>query len=139
MDRGEITMERTLAIIKPDATERNIIGEIISMIESREFKITRLSSMVLTESKAKLFYEIHSSKSFYNALVEYMTSGMIVALVLEKDNAVKDFRELIGDTNPDKAKDGTIRKKFAINQSNNSIHGSDSDENAMKEINLIFK
>ena len=139
MDRGEITMERTLAIIKPDATERNIIGEIINMIESREFKITRLSSMILTESKAKEFYNIHSSKPFYNTLVEYMTSGMIVAIELEKDNAVKDFRELIGDTNPNDAKDGTIRKKFAINQSNNSIHGSDSKENAIKEINLIFK
>ena len=138
MDRGEITMERTLAIIKPDATERNIIGEIINMIESREFKITRLSSMILTESKAKEFYNIHSSKPFYNNLVDYMTSGMIVAIELEKDNAVKDFRELIGDTNPDDAKDGTIRKKFAINQSNNSIHGSDSIENAIKEINLIF-
>ena len=139
MDRGEITMERTLGIIKPDATERNIIGEIINMIESREFKITRLSSMILTESKAKEFYNIHSSKPFYNTLVEYMTSGMIVAIELEKDNAVKDFRELIGDTNPNDAKDGTIRKKFAINQSNNSIHGSDSNENAIKEINLIFK
>tara|TARA_Y100000768_G_C23928923_1_gene659025 strand:- start:986 stop:1405 length:420 start_codon:yes stop_codon:yes gene_type:complete len=139
MDRGEITMERTLAIIKPDATERNIIGEIINMIESREFKITRLSSMILTESKAKEFYNIHSSKPFYNTLVDYMTSGMIVAIELEKDNAVKDFRELIGDTNPNDAKDGTIRKKFAINQSNNSIHGSDSNENAIKEINLIFK
>ena len=139
MDRGEITMERTLGIIKPDATERNIIGEIINMIESREFKITRLSSMILTESKAKEFYNIHSSKPFYNTLVEYMTSGMIVAIELEKDNAVKDFRELIGDTNPNDAKDGTIRKKFAINQSNNSIHGSDSKENAIKEINLIFK
>mgnify|MGYP001452626531 FL=1 len=131
-------MERTLAIIKPDATERNIIGEIISMIEKREFRITRLSSMILTESKAKEFYDIHSSKPFFNALVEYMTSGMIIAIELEKDNAVRDFRELIGNTNPDDAKDGTIRKKFAINQSNNSIHGSDSIENAIKEINLIF-
>ena len=138
MDRGEMTMERTLAIIKPDATERNIIGEIISMIEKREFRITRLSSMILTESKAKEFYDIHSSKPFFNALVEYMTSGMIIAIELEKDNAVRDFRELIGHTNPDDAKDGTIRKKFAINQSNNSIHGSDSIENAIKEINLIF-
>ena len=133
-----MTMERTLAIIKPDATERNIIGEIISMIEKREFRITRLSSMILTESKAKEFYDIHSSKPFFNALVEYMTSGMIIAIELEKDNAVRDFRELIGNTNPDDAKDGTIRKKFAINQSKNSIHGSDSIENAIKEINLIF-
>ena len=128
-----MTMERTLAIIKPDATERNIIGEIISMIEKREFRITRLSSMILTESKAKEFYDIHSSKPFFNALVEYMTSGMIIAIELEKDNAVRDFRELIGNTNPDDAKDGTIRKKFAINQSNNSIHGSDSIENAIRK------
>ena len=139
MDRGEIIMEKTLAIIKPDATNRNIIGEIISIIENNKFKVVRLSSMILTESKAKEFYNIHSSKPFYNNLVDYMTSGMIVAIELEKDNAVKDFRELIGDTNPDDAKDGTIRKKFAINQSNNSIHGSDSNENAIKEINLIFK
>ena len=131
-------MERTLAIIKPDATERNIIGDIISMIENKEFKITRLSSMMLTESKAREFYDVHSSKPFYNTLIEYMTSGMIVAIELEKDNAVKDFRELIGDTNPVNAKDGTIRGKFAINQSSNSIHGSDSNENAIKEINLIF-
>ena len=131
-------MEKTLAIIKPDATERNIIGEIISIIEKSDFKITRLSSMMLTESKAREFYQIHSSKPFYNSLIEYMTSGIIVAIELEKENAVKALRELIGDTNPDNAKDGTIRKKFALNQSNNSIHGSDSNENAIKEINLIF-
>ena len=138
MDRGEIIMEKTLAIIKPDATNRNIIGEIISIIENSKFKVVRLSSMILTESKAKEFYDIHSSKPFFDALIEYMTSGMIVAIVLEKDNAVREFRDLIGDTNPDNAKDGTIRKKFAINQSNNSIHGSDSNENAIREIKLIF-
>ena len=138
MDRGEIIMEKTLAIIKPDATQRNIIGEIISMIENSNFKIIRLSSMMLTESKAKEFYEIHSSKSFYNTLIEYMTSGMIVAIELEKDNAVQEFRDLIGNTDPNNAKDGTIRKKFALNQSNNSIHGSDSNENAIREIKLIF-
>ena len=138
MDRGEIIMEKTLAIIKPDATKRNIIGEIISIIENSKFKVIRLSSMILTESKAKELYDIHSSKPFFDALIEYMTSGMIVVIVLEKDNAVKEFRDLIGDTNPDNAKDGTIRKKFALNQSNNSIHGSDSNENAIKEINLIF-
>tara|TARA_Y100000768_G_scaffold350555_1_gene300834 strand:+ start:28 stop:447 length:420 start_codon:yes stop_codon:yes gene_type:complete len=138
MDRGEIIMEKTLAIIKPDATKRNIIGEIISIIENSKFKVIRLSSMILTESKAKEFYDIHSSKPFFDALIKYMTSGMIVAIVLEKDNAVKEFRDLIGDTNPDNAKDGTIRKKFALNQSNNSIHGSDSNENAIKEIKQIF-
>ena len=138
MDRGEIIMEKTLAIIKPDATNRNIIGEIISIIENNKFKVVRLSSMILTESKAKEFYDIHSSKPFFDALIEYMTSGMIVAIVLERDNAVREFRDLIGDTNPDNAKDGTIRKKFALNQSNNSIHGSDSNENAIREIKLIF-
>ncbi len=138
MDRGEIIMEKTLAIIKPDATERNIVGEIIRIIEKNKFKILRLNSMMLTESKAKEFYGVHSSKPFYNDLIEYMTSGMIVAIELEKDNAVKEFRDLIGDTNPEHAKNGTIRKMFAINQSNNSIHGSDSKENAIKEINLIF-
>ena len=131
-------MEKTLAIIKPDATNRNIIGEIISIIENNKFKVVRLSSMILTESKAKEFYDIHSSKPFFDALIEYMTSGMIVAIVLERDNAVREFRDLIGDTNPDNAKDGTIRKKFALNQSNNSIHGSDSNENAIREIKLMF-
>ena len=138
MDRGEIIMERTLAIIKPDATHRNIIGDIISTIENSKFKVIRLSSMILTESKAKEFYDIHSTKPFFDALIEYMTSGMIVAIELEKDNAVKEFRDLIGDTDPNNAKDGTIRKKFALNKSNNSIHGSDSNENAIKEIKIIF-
>tara|TARA_B100000927_G_scaffold99756_1_gene80681 strand:- start:1614 stop:2033 length:420 start_codon:yes stop_codon:yes gene_type:complete len=138
MDRGEIIMEKTLAIIKPDATHRNIIGDIISTIEDSKFKVIRLSSMILTESKAKEFYDIHSTKPFFDALIEYMTSGMIVAIELEKDNAVKEFRDLIGDTDPNNAKDGTIRKKFALNKSNNSIHGSDSNENAIKEIKIIF-
>ncbi len=138
MDRGEIIMEKTLAIIKPDATHRNIIGDIISTIENSKFKVIRLSSMILTESKAKEFYDIHSTKPFFDALIEYMTSGMIVAIELEKDNAVKEFRDLIGDTDPNNAKDGTIRKKFALNKSNNSIHGSDSNENAIKEIKIIF-
>ncbi len=131
-------MEKTLAIIKPDATHRNIIGDIISTIEDSKFKVIRLSSMILTESKAKEFYDIHSTKPFFDALIEYMTSGMIVAIELEKDNAVKEFRDLIGDTDPNNAKDGTIRKKFALNKSNNSIHGSDSNENAIKEIKIIF-
>ena len=131
-------MEKTLAIIKPDATHRNIIGDIISTIENSKFKVIRLSSMILTESKAKEFYDIHSTKPFFDALIEYMTSGMIVAIELEKDNAVKEFRDLIGDTDPNNAKDGTIRKKFALNKSNNSIHGSDSNENAIKEIKIIF-
>ena len=138
MDRGEIIMEKTLAIIKPDATHRNIIGDIISIIEDSKFKVIRLSSMILTESKAKEFYDIHSTKPFFDALIEYMTSGMIVAIELEKNNAVREFRDLIGDTDPNNAKDGTIRKKFALNKSNNSIHGSDSNENAIKEIKIIF-
>tara|TARA_B100000927_G_C16456694_1_gene466111 strand:- start:115 stop:534 length:420 start_codon:yes stop_codon:yes gene_type:complete len=138
MDRGETIMEKTLAIIKPDATERNIIGKIISMIEADGFMIVRISSMKMTQDRAQKFYDVHTSKPFFNSLIEYMTSGLIVALELEKDNAVSDFRQLIGNTDPSTADAGTIRKEFAIDKSYNSIHGSDSVDNATKEINLIF-
>tara|TARA_B100001109_G_C18770347_1_gene430372 strand:+ start:491 stop:889 length:399 start_codon:yes stop_codon:yes gene_type:complete len=131
-------MEKTLAIIKPDATERNIIGKIISMIEADGFMIVRISSMKMTQDRAQKFYDVHTSKPFFNSLIEYMTSGLIVALELEKDNAVSDFRQLIGNTDPSTADAGTIRKEFAIDKSYNSIHGSDSVDNATKEINLIF-
>ena len=130
--------ERTFSIIKPDAVERNKIGEITAMLESTGLRIVASKRIKLSQEKAAQFYGVHKDRPFFSSLVEYMTSGMIIAIELEKDNAVRDFRELIGNTNPDDAKDGTIRKKFAINQSNNSIHGSDSIENAIKEINLIF-
>ena len=131
-------MNRTLALIKPDAVDRNIIGEIIALIEQKGFTIRDMKFMKMSQSIAEKFYEAHKEKSFYDKLVTYMTSGNIIALILEKDNAVKLFRELIGSTDPQLAEEGTIRKLYAIDKSFNSIHGSDSDANAEREISIIF-
>jgi len=131
-------MEETLALIKPDAVERNIIGNILSLIEGDGFIIKKMKMMKMSNEVAKSFYSVHAEKPFYDKLVEYMTSGNIVALVLEKDNAVSAYRKLIGATNPKEAEDNTIRKKYAIDQSYNSVHGSDSIENAKNEISIIF-
>tara|TARA_A100001388_G_scaffold47742_1_gene31586 strand:- start:941 stop:1342 length:402 start_codon:yes stop_codon:yes gene_type:complete len=131
-------MNRTLALIKPDAVDRNIIGEIIALIEQKGFTIRDMKFMKMSQSIAEKFYEAHKEKSFYDKLVTYMTSGNIIALILEKDNAVKLFRDLIGSTDPQLAEEGTIRKLYAIDKSFNSIHGSDSDANAEREISIIF-
>ena len=131
-------MNRTLALIKPDAVDRNIIGEIIALIEQKGFTIRDMKFMKMSQSIAEKFYEDHKEKSFYDKLVTYMTSGNIIALILEKDNAVKLFRDLIGSTDPQLAEEGTIRKLYAIDKSFNSIHGSDSDANAEREISIIF-
>jgi len=131
-------MEETLALIKPDAVKRNIIGNILLLIEEDGFKIKKMKMMKMTDEVAKSFYSIHADKPFYNKLIEYMTSGNIVALVLERDNAVSAYRRLIGATNPNDAEDNTIRKKYAIDQSYNSVHGSDSIDNAKNEISIIF-
>tara|TARA_B100001113_G_C20564969_1_gene386355 strand:+ start:101 stop:502 length:402 start_codon:yes stop_codon:yes gene_type:complete len=131
-------MEETLALIKPDAVERNIIGNILSLIEGDGFIIKKMKMMKMSNEVAKSFYSVHAEKPFYDKLVEYMTSGNIVALVLERDNAVSAYRKLIGATNPKEAEDNTIRKKYAIDQSYNSVHGSDSIENAKNEISIIF-
>ncbi len=131
-------MEKTLALIKPDAVERNIIGDIISLIEKNGFVIIDMKFMKMSRSIAEKFYDAHIGKSFYDKLVTYMTSGNIIALVLEKENAVDLFRDLIGSTDPELAKEGTIRKLYAIDKSFNSIHGSDSDANAEREISIIF-
>jgi len=131
-------MEETLALIKPDAVKRNIIGNILLLIEEDGFKIKKMKMMKMTDEVAKNFYSIHADKPFYNKLIEYMTSGNIVALVLERDNAVSAYRRLIGATNPEDAEDNTIRKKYAIDQSYNSVHGSDSIDNAKNEISIIF-
>ena len=131
-------MIRTLALIKPDAVDRNIIGEIIALIEQKGFTIRDMKFMKMSQSIAEKFYEAHKEKSFYDKLVTYMTSGNIIALILEKDNAVKLFRDLIGSTDPQLAEEGTIRKLYAIDKSFNSIHGSDSDANAEREISIIF-
>ena len=131
-------MNRTLALIKPDAVDRNIIGEIIALIEQKGFTIRDMKFMKMSQSIAEKFYDAHKEKSFYDKLVTYMTSGNIIALILEKDNAVKLFRDLIGSTDPQLAEEGTIRKLYAIDKSFNSIHGSDSDANAEREISIIF-
>ncbi len=131
-------MDKTLALIKPDAVERNIIGDIISLIEKNGFVIIDMKFMKMSRLIAEKFYDAHIGKPFYDKLVTYMTSGNTIALVLEKENAVNLFRDLIGSTDPKLAKEGTIRKLYAIDKSFNSIHGSDSDVNAEREISIIF-
>ncbi len=131
-------LERTLAIIKPDAVEKKAIGEIIHRIEQSGFNILGLKLIKLTESQAKAFYEVHKEKPFYQDLVKYMTSGKVVVIALEKDNAVEDFRKLIGNTDPNKAEEGTIRKLFGENIERNAIHGSDSKENGEREVAFFF-
>jgi len=131
-------MERTLSIIKPDATKRNISGEINQIIEKNGLRIIAQKRIKLTFDQAKKFYSIHSEKSFFNDLIEYMTSASVVVQVLEGINAVDRYREIMGATNPEKAKIGTIRKKLAVNVQENSVHGSDSIENAKNEINFFF-
>ena len=130
---------KTLAIIKPDAVKRNLIGKIISIIEENDFVVSQIKSHHLNAVEAETFYEIHKGKSFFEALIDYMTSGKIIVLLLHKNNAVSQFRKLIGNTNPELADIGTIRKLYAVNQTQNSIHGSDSDINANVEINFFFK
>ncbi len=129
---------RTFTMLKPDAIENGHIGAILEKITVSGFKIIALKMTRLTLADAKEFYDIHNEKPFFNELVTYMTSGPIVAAVLEKENAVDDFRALIGATNPDDAAEGTIRKMYATSMSRNAIHGSDSNDNASIEINFHF-
>jgi nucleoside-diphosphate kinase len=129
---------RTLAIIKPDGVKKNLIGEIIKMITDAGFKIKAVRMTKLTKESASGFYEVHKERGFFNDLVEYMTSGPVVPIALEKENAVADFRKLIGATDPAQAEEGTIRKLYAASIAENVIHGSDSDENAALEISHFF-
>jgi nucleoside-diphosphate kinase len=126
-------------IIKPDATERNLIGHIINRIEKARFKIIAMRMMQLTKEEAREFYAVHKERPFYNSLVEFMTSGLVVPMVLEKDNAVPDLRTLVGATNPAEAACGTIRYEIGRDVEKNSVHASDSEENAAKEISFFFK
>lgn len=121
---------RTFTMLKPDALENGHMGKIIDMIIGAGFEIKAMKLTRLSEEQAKKFYEVHSERPFYGELVEYMTSGPIVAAILEKDNAVEDFRKLIGATDPAEAAEGTIRSKYAESKGRNAVHGSDSDENA---------
>lgn len=129
---------RTFTMLKPDAVEAKNTGKIIDMIIEAGFEIKAMKLTHLNESEAKEFYAVHSERPFYGELVEYMTSGPIVAAILEKDNAVADFRRLIGATDPTEAEEGTIRKKYAESKAKNAVHGSDSDENAEIESNFHF-
>ena len=131
-------MERTLSIIKPDATKRNITGRINQIIEENGLKIIAQKRIKLSSDQAIKFYSIHNKKPFFNDLINYMTSGPVVVQVLEADNAVDKYREIMGATNPEKAKNGTIRKILALNVQENSVHGSDSIKNAINEINFFF-
>lgn len=129
---------RTFTMLKPDAIENGHMGKIIDMIIGAGFKIKAMKYTRLSEDQAKAFYAVHAERPFYGELVEYMTSGPIVAAILEKENAVADFRDLIGATDPAEAKDGTIRKAYAESKGRNAVHGSDSDENAQIESDFHF-
>lgn len=129
---------RTFTMIKPDAFSKGFTGNILAMIEKAGFRIVALKKIRLSEEKAGEFYAIHKARPFYGELVEFMSSGAIVAAILEKENAVEDFRKLIGATDPAKADEGTIRKLYAENVGKNAVHGSDSDENAQIEGSFFF-
>jgi nucleoside-diphosphate kinase len=129
---------RTFTMIKPDAVEANNIGSILAMMTEAGFKVVAMKYTKLSEAQAGKFYEVHKERPFYGELVEFMSRGPIVAAILEKDNAVEDFRKLIGATNPAQAEEGTIRKRFAASIGENAVHGSDSDENAAIEGDFFF-
>ncbi len=128
----------TLAIIKPDAVRKNLVGQIITKITTNGFKLKALKMVSLNRNSASAFYAVHKERGFFNDLIEFMTSGPCVPMVLEKANAVEEFRKLIGSTDPVQAEEGTIRKLFADNKAENAVHGSDSDENALIEISHFF-
>ena len=131
--------EQTLSIIKPDAVERNLDNEIKQMFIKNGFNIFKEKKIQIEKSEAEKFYKVHETKPFYNDLCTYLSSGPIVAMILEKKNAVADNRKLMGATNPKDAEDGTIRKKYGISIDKNSVHGSDSVENANIEIDFFFR
>jgi len=132
-------IEQTLSIIKPDAVERNLDNEIKQMFIKNGFNIFKEKKIQIEKSEAEKFYKVHETKPFYSDLCSYLSSGPIVAMILEKENAVVDNRKLMGATNPKDAEEGTIRKKYGISIDKNSVHGSDSVENAKIEIDFFFK
>ena len=132
-------IEQTLSIIKPDAVERNLDNEIKQMFKDKGFQIVKEKKIQIEKSEAEIFYKVHETKPFYNDLCSYLSSGPIVVMVIEKENGIVANRELMGATNPKDALDGTIRKKYGISIDKNSVHGSDSPENAKIEINFFFK
>ena len=132
-------MEQTLSIIKPDAVERNLSNEIKNIFLNNGFKIIDEKKIQISKAEAEQFYIVHQTKPFYDELCKYLSSGPIIVMILEKENAILANRELMGSTNPFEAKEGTIRKKYGISIDKNSVHGSDSNDNAQIEINFFFK
>ena len=132
-------VEQTLSIIKPDAVERNLDNEIKEMFKNKGFNIVKDKKIQIAKSEAEQFYKVHETKPFYNDLCAYLSSGPIVVMILEKEDAVMVNRKLMGATDPKKAEEGTLRKKFGVSIDKNSVHGSDSLENAKNEINFFFK
>jgi nucleoside-diphosphate kinase len=132
------TLERTLAIIKPDAVARQAAGDIIHMIESKGFRIIGAKMLHITKSQAEGFYAVHAGKPFFDSLTNFMSTGPILVLALEKDNAIKDWRDLMGATNPANAAEGTIRKKWASSIEKNAVHGSDAEDTARFELSYYF-
>ena len=133
-----MSLQRTLSIIKPDAVKRHLIGAILARFEQQGFNIAAAKMVQLSREQAEGFYAEHQGKPFFEPLVEYMTSTPVFVSVLEKENAVQDYRTLMGTTNPETAAEGTIRRDFALNQRENSVHGSDSPESAAREIAYFF-
>ncbi len=133
-----MTLEKTLSIIKPDATSRNLSGQVNSIIEKSGLKIIAQKRIKLTKEIASKFYEVHKDRPFFHDLVSFMTSGPVIVQVLQCDNAVALYRQVMGATNPEEAEEGTIRKQFALSIEANSVHGSDSIDNANREISFFF-
>lgn len=131
-------MERTLCIIKPDAVRKNNVGDIVAMIQAAGFKVLGMQLTRISAEQAGAFYAVHKERPFYGELVNFMSSGPIVPIALEKDNAVADWRTLIGATDPAEAAEGTIRKRFAASKGENAVHGSDSVENGLIEVGFFF-
>ena len=132
------TLQRTLTIVKPDAVKKNAIGDIIEQFEKQGFHILAMKMLEISQHQAEQFYAVHASRSFYHSLTKFMSSGPIVALALEKENAIADLRKLMGSTNPATAEEGTIRKKWATNIEHNAIHGSDAEDTARYELSFFF-
>lgn len=132
------TLQRTLTIVKPDAVRKNAIGDIIEQFEKNDFHILAMKMLEISKRQAEEFYAVHAHRPFYNSLTDFISSGPIVVLALEKENAIADLRKLMGATNPTQAEEGTIRKKWATSIEHNAIHGSDADETARFELSYFF-
>jgi len=132
------TLERTFTIVKPDAVRRNAIGDIIEQFEKNNFRILAMKMLEISKHQAEQFYAVHAHRPFFNSLTDFMSSGPIVVLALEKENAIADLRQLMGATNPGNAEEGTIRKKWGSSIEHNAIHGSDADDTARFELSFFF-